>query len=253
MAARLSDGLMTAKLTTSFAEAIASENALGRIAVIPDIKCLSPKVGDLLVGRDPVQVARQLVDCGAPLLSVVTEAEHFGGSLELLAAVAEVVTVPVLRKDFITRPSQLEETVAMGASAVLLIAATVDEDLLVMLYEAAIDIGLEPLIEVHNQQEMILASRLETRLVGINNRDILSFELDDGGPNRTASLADCVPTGSLLISESGILTATDAAAAVASGAHAVLVGTALWQAQDIEVAYRELQVAYRERQVAARL
>ena len=117
-----------------FSSAIASENARGFVAVIPDIKCVSPKEGDLLRGRDPVDTAKYLVSCGAPLLSVVTEPNRFGGSPELLRAIANSVDAPVLRKDFITDESRLLETAELGAAAVLLICAVSDEKTLGVLY-----------------------------------------------------------------------------------------------------------------------
>jgi len=229
-------------MTGRFAAAIAAENARGRVAVIPDIKCISPKEGDLLRGRDPAAAAKRLVDAGAPLLSVVTERQRFGGSAELLAAIGRAVAVPVLRKDFITRPEQLVETAELGAAAVLLICAITDEENLRSLYDKALALGLEPFVEVHTAQEMALAKRLGARLVGINNRDIVTLEKDDGGPGRTARLAAGAPAGALLVSESGILSAADASLAAAAGADAVLVGTALWQADDMAAMYQTLRV-----------
>ena len=221
-----------------FSAAIAAQPA-----VIPDIKCVSPKEGDLLRGRDPVEVARQLVAWGAPVLSVVTESRHFGGSPELLRAIARQTGAPVLRKDFIKTRGQLEETLALGASAVLLIAAGVDEATLAALYQTALQLGLEPLVEVCTAEEMQLASTLGARLVGINNRNIQTLELDDGGPARTAQLAQLAPKHAVLISESGIVTAEDAKIAMQAGAHAILVGTVLWQAADMKETYQRLREA----------
>jgi indole-3-glycerol phosphate synthase len=225
-----------------FSSAIISENNRGFVALIPDIKCISPKEGDLLQGRDPVHTAQQLVRCGAPALSVVTEGERFGGSPQLLHAVAQAVTVPVLRKDFITREDQLSETQELGAAAVLLICAVTDEKTLRMLYEKAMSLELEPFVEVHTTQEMELAKTLKARLIGINNRDIVTLERDDGGPSRTAALASGAPAGALLVSESGIVSPDDARLAASSGAHAILVGTALWKARDIVAAYHSLRI-----------
>ncbi|MCL2523444.1 MAG: indole-3-glycerol-phosphate synthase [Betaproteobacteria bacterium] len=233
---------MSAGPAERFAAAIRAENAAGRVAVIPDIKCISPKEGDLLRGRDPVATAQMLVRCGAPALSVVTESERFGGSMALLEAIARAVAVPVLRKDFIANEDQLLETAASGAAAVLLICATIDEKKLPTLYEKALALGLEALVEVHTAQEMALANALGARLVGINNRNIVALERDDGGPERTAALAAGLPLGALLISESGIQSTDDAKLAAAAGANAVLVGTALWQARDMEAMYQDLRV-----------
>ena len=212
-------------------------------AVIPDIKCVSPKEGDLLRGRCPIETAQALVSWGAPALSVVTEQMHFNGSPELLRSIAQQTGVPVLRKDFIKTPAQLEETLRLGASAVLLIAASVDEATLAMLYQAALQLGLEPLVEVCTAEEMQLANTLGAKLIGINNRNIMTLEHDNGGPARTAALASLAPAGARLISESGILTAEDAKLAIQASAHAILVGTALWQAKDMAAAYQQLQEA----------
>lgn len=232
---------MSARFPERFSAAIAAENKRGLIAVIPDIKCVSPKEGDLLRGRDPVETAKMLVRGGAPVLSVVTENERFGGSAELLSAIVQAVDVPILRKDFITHEGQLLETVELGAAAVLLICATTDAKTLRTLYEKALALGIEPFVEVHTAQEMELAHELGARLVGINNRNIVMLERDDGGPGRTATLAAGAPADALLISESGILSAADAELAASSGANAVLVGTALWHAPDMNAMYQSLR------------
>jgi indole-3-glycerol phosphate synthase len=233
---------MSARFAGQFSAAIAAENARDLVAVIPDIKCVSPKTGDLLQGRDPVETAQTLVSGGASVLSVVTERERFGGSAELLGAIVRAVHAPVLRKDFITREDQLLETAALGAAAVLLICAITDEKNLKTLYEKSLSLELEPLVEVHTAQEMKFANQLGARLIGINNRDIVSLEKDNGGPDRTVALAPGAPSGALLISESGILSPEDAKLAAASGANAILVGTALWQARDMHAMYQALRV-----------
>ena len=234
---------MNIKTANPFSAAIAAERGNGRAAVIPDIKCISPKEGDLLRGRDPVQVATELVSWGASVLSVVTENKHFGGSAKLLQTIVESTKVPVLRKDFIHDVAGLRETVDLGASAVLLIAASMDEKTLAILYERACHLGLEPLVEVHTAEEMAFAKTLQPRLLGINNRNILDLERDSGNPERTEHLAKEKPAGTLLISESGILSANDARQAMRAGADAVLIGTALWLAANMEVTYREFQEA----------
>ena len=231
-----------------FSNAIISENERGFVAVIPDIKCVSPKEGDLLQGRDPVGVAKYFVDhCGAPMLSVVTESSRFRGSVRLLSDIIENADAPVLRKDFITNDDQVAETADLGAAAVLLICAITDEKNLCRLYEHSIKAGLEPFVEVCAAKEMELAKKLGARLIGINNRNIVAFERDDGGPSRTASLASGVPSGALLVSESGILSHDDAKSAALAGASAILVGTALWKSSDMEETYKSLRVRINER------
>jgi len=227
----------------NFSSAVISENKRGFIAVIPDIKCVSPKTGDLLKGRNPVETAKELVGyCGAPVLSVVTESEKFGGSKQLLIDIARSTVVPVLRKDFITNLDQISETADLGAAAVLLICAVTDEKNLCMLYEKSIKAGLEPFVEAHNAEELKLAKKLGAKLIGINNRNIVTLELDDGGPSRTAALASGIGSDVVLVSESGIVSPDDAKTAAAAGANAVLVGTALWQAQNMGEMYKSLRI-----------
>ena len=231
--------------TGRFSSAIIDENRRGYAAAIPDIKCISPKEGDLLRGRSPVDTAKYLVSHGAPLLSVVTESERFGGSPQLLRDIAKSAGVPVLRKDFVLSEDMLSETAELGAAAVLLICAITDEKNLCRLYEKSIVLGLEPFVEVHNAQEMQLAKKIGARLIGINNRNIATFEMDSGDPSRTVALASGAPEDALLVSESGILSADDAVLAVSGGANAILVGTALWQARDMGQMYKSLRVERR--------
>jgi len=225
-----------------FSAAISLENKRGFVAVIPDIKRVSPKEGDLLRGRDPSESAKQLVRCGAPVLSVVTERERFGGSPELLRRIVQSVETPVLRKDFVTDEAMLEETAELGASAILLICAITDEKNLEKLFQKAVELDIEPLVEVHTAEEMKFAGRLGASLIGVNNRNIVTFEKDNGGPERTVMLASGAPAGSLLISESGIVSPDDVRTAASAGVNAVLVGTALWQAEDLEKAYRSFRI-----------
>ena len=233
-----------------FSSAVILENKRGYTAVIPDIKCISPKEGDLLQGRDPVDTAKDLVGCGAPVLSVVTEIERFGGSPKLLRDIVINTGVPVLRKDFVINEDMLTQTAELGAAAVLLICAITDEITLARLYEKSLELGLEPFVEVCTVKEMELAKKLGAKLIGINNRDIVTLEMDSGDTSRTAALASLAPAGAVLVSESGIRSADDAKLAVSAGANAVLVGTALWQARDMGGMYQSLRVERRDRPCA---
>jgi indole-3-glycerol phosphate synthase len=226
--------------TDPFAAALLGARAAGTLPVIPDIKTRSPKEGDLLAGRDPVAVAAALAAAGAPALSVVTEPAQFGGSLGLLRQVVAATGRPVLRKDFVAGPADIEQTVAAGASALLLICATLGRPKLERLYSLAIEAGLEPLVETHDAAELAWARDLGAGLVGINNRDIAALELDDGTVARTTELAALAPAGAVVVSESGIGTPAEAAAAITAGASAVLVGTAIWRAADPVACYRAL-------------
>lgn len=223
-----------------FLDAILQEKRQGNTVVIPDIKCYSPKEGDLLGGRDPVQVAKSLVDAGAKVLSVVTEEKEFHGSLELLRAVKEAAKVPVLRKDFIHTRKDLEETKEYGASAILLMCSCLEPPELEMLYKEAQKLGLDAFVETHNEREMEQAKALGAKLVGINNRDILQLEMDNGNVNTTCVLAHLAPKDAVLVSESSIKNSHEVRLAMEAGADCALVGTAIWQAKNPAYFYRSL-------------
>lgn len=223
-----------------FSTALWKQRYSGKIPVIPDIKARSPQEGDLLQGRDPVELAKALAVAGAPALSVVTEPTHFGGSPELLQRIALAASLPVLRKDFISSRAQLQESVDLGASAVLLIASMLEKEQLFKLFEAALVLGLEPLVETHNEAEIISVNELKLNIIGINNRNIVELELDDGSVSTTEKLAGLVRPEVLVISESSIASPAAVLRAIAAGAHAVLVGTAILRAQDPVEMYRQL-------------
>ncbi len=220
-------------MISEFSQALISKKQAGFIPVIPDIKCNSPKEGDLLRGRDPLAMAKLLEEAGAPALSVVTEQKYFGGSIKLLEKIATVTTLPLLRKDFISNIDDLKITKDCGAAAILLICAKLPFAKLAKLYEQAIQIGLEPLVEVHSTEELTFAANIGATLIGINNRDITNLEKDDGTVSVTKSLAINKPQNALLVSESAIQTPAEARAAIDAGADAVLIGTAIWQADDM--------------------
>nr|HOO90706.1 indole-3-glycerol-phosphate synthase [Syntrophales bacterium] len=163
----------------SLSDAIRQRQAQGIFPVISEIKVRSEKQGDLLCGRDPVHLAREMAQCPVAGISVVTEPEHFGGNMGILKAVAAAVHIPVLHKDFITTRRQIEESASYGASAVLLITAMLEKDSMIGLIEAAAHHGLESLVEVHSLAELERVSNLPFDLLGINNRDITIFEVDD--------------------------------------------------------------------------
>jgi indole-3-glycerol phosphate synthase len=214
----------------SLAAGIRKRQHEGWFPVISEIKVRSDKTGDLLCGRDPVGVAREMAQRPIAGLSVVTEPLHFGGHLDLLRAVAAAVDLPVLHKDFITTEGQIRKSAACGASAVLLIAAMIEEELMIRLIKEAQRHGLEILVEVHNPAEVKKIEHLDFDLLGINNRDITIFEVDDTDVGRTEELAPFCKGRRPLISESSISTAAEVRRAGKSGADAVLVGTAVLQA-----------------------
>jgi len=223
-----------------FSQALREKKRSGVIPVIPDFKRISPKEGELFAGRDPVAMAKLLEGLGAPALSVVTEGDSFGGSMALLESIIRATGLPVLRKDFIKSEDDLKATRDAGADAVLLICATMDARMLTHLYEQALLVGLEPLVEARDAQELALAGTLGAKLVGINNRDILRLEKDGGTVSRTAQLTGNAPEGATLVSESGICSPFDARAAMDAGADAVLVGTAIWHAKGTKGFYLSL-------------
>ncbi|TNF48349.1 indole-3-glycerol-phosphate synthase [bacterium] len=224
----------------SFSGSIIAARTSGSIPLVADIKPISPRDGDLIGKRKPADLAVSLVDAGACALSVVTEPEKFGGSLQMLEEVAQAVPVPVLRKDFIVSPQQIDESIEAGASAILLTLATIPELDLPGLFRRAQSLGIEPLVEVHSVEEMKFALGLDLSIVGINNRDILKLEKDPGDVRMTERLAPMVPEGVVTISESSLLTGSDIRRALDAGADAVLVGTAILQAEDPAARLREL-------------
>jgi len=199
------------------------------------------------MGRDPAELAKSLEAAGAAVISVVTEAVHYGGSAELLHSIAKAVSVPVLRKDFITTREQLLESVDIGAGGVLLIASMLEKKQLFTLIEESLELGLEPLVETHYEEEIRAVNELKLTFVGINNRNIVQLETDDGNVNTTAKLVGLVRPGPFILSESAIASAQDVLQAIAAGAHGVLVGTAILKAQDPVEMYLQLSEAGRLR------
>jgi len=227
-----------------FSTSLWNQYRSGKVPVIPDLKSRSPQEGDLFQGRDPSKLAKALAAAGAPALSVVTEPRYFGGSPELLWRIAQATSLPILRKDFINNRTQLQESVDLGASAVLLIAAMLEKEQLFQLIEDALMLSLEPLVETHNESEIMAINnelnnnQLKLTIIGINNRNIVDLEMDDGSVSNTERLVSLVCPGALVVSESSISSSTDVQRALAAGAHAVLVGTAILQAEDPIEMYR---------------
>lgn len=212
-----------------FAGALAARVARGRAAVIAEIKQASPSKGLLRADFDPPAIARSYLAGGATCLSVLTDAPFFKGSLDDLRAVRAAVDLPLLRKDFLLDPYQVYEARAAGADCILLIVAALDDALLADLYAASGELGLDALIEVHDEAELDRAMRLAPRLLGVNNRNLHTFEtrLDT-----TVRLAARVPRECTLVAESGIHSAADVALIRSAGVHAFLVGEAFMRAAD---------------------
>ncbi len=211
-------------------------------AIIGEVKRRSPSAGDIRAVADPGAMAESLVRGGAAAVSVLTEERHFGGSLEDLRAVRRRVGVPVLRKDFLHHVWELLEARAAGADAVLLIVRFLAEDELSTLLEAARIIGLECLVEVHDERELRKALAAGAGIIGLNNRDLTTLEVDV----RTAErLAPLVPKGCLAVGESGYRRGVDLMRAARAGVRAFLVGEALMRSGSAESAVRRMLAAAR--------
>ncbi len=221
-----------------FLDAILNSISDNKNVVIPDIKCYSPKEGDILQGRNPVEVALGLQNAGAPVISVVTEEKEFHGSMKLLREIADKVNVPILRKDFIHTKQDLVETIENGASAILLMCSCLKKEELEFLYNEALGLGLDPFVETHTLEEMEFAKSLGAKLIGINNRNILELERDDGTVNTTIDLVKHAPKDAVLISESSIKNASEVRRSIEAGCSGVLVGTAIWQAKNPYTFYK---------------
>jgi indole-3-glycerol phosphate synthase len=208
----------------SFAAALCRPD---RVNVIAEIKQRSPSKGIICQDFDPVRIAESYANGGAAALSVLCEEDFFGGSLEHLEAVRSV-GLPLLRKDFVFDPYQLYESRVAGADAVLLIVAVLEDELLARLIGLANELGLDALIEVHSADEMMRAARAGASLIGINNRDLTTFNVD---LDTSIQLAPLAPEGAILVSESGINTGSDIRRLRSAGFSAFLVGEHLMRAQ----------------------
>ena len=220
-----------------FTAALRATVTAGRTALIAEVKRASPSKGVIRADWHPVQHARAYAVGGATCLSVLTDERFFGGSADTLVDVRQGVTLPVLRKDFTIDPWQVAEAAALGADAVLLIVAALDDARLAELHAAAAEHGLDVLVEVHDETEMARAARLQPALIGVNNRDLRSFVTDLAVTERLAALA---PPGALLVTESGIGSPADLARLARSGVRAALVGESLMRSHDIRAATEAL-------------
>jgi indole-3-glycerol phosphate synthase len=212
-----------------------------RPRVVAELKRRSPSKGEIRPDFDPLACAKAYADAGAAAISVLTDEQYFGGSLSYLGLVRRQVGVPLLRKDFLIDAYQVDEARVAGADAVLLIARALDLPRLRGLRERAAALGLDALVEVHDEREVDLALAAGADLVGINNRDLATFTTDLGTTERLAPrLAEA---GVVIVAESGIFTHGDVRRLEAAGAHAVLVGEALMREPDVGRALARLREA----------
>jgi indole-3-glycerol phosphate synthase len=232
----LSDLLQRAALAPpprDFAGALGGEG----LSCIAEIKRRSPSKGDLDPGLQPDLVAKEYVAGGAACLSVLTDVDHFGGSPADLASASQASGLPVLRKDFTVQEADVVDARLMGADAVLLIVAALDDDELRRCARRAAELGLAALVEVHDEGELERALAVGSRIVGVNQRDLRTFEVDH---ERACALAGRIPAGVLAVAESGIRDAGDARRLAGAGYDAILVGETLVRAGDRAGALRGL-------------
>jgi indole-3-glycerol phosphate synthase len=220
-----------------FADALKARIERGEATVIAEVKKASPSRGVIRADFDPASIARSYEAGGAACLSVLTDLDFFQGADQYLAMAREACSLPVLRKDFIVDEYQLHEARALGADAVLLIAAALDDVQLADFAALAAELGLDALAEVHDAAELERVLRLPLPLVGINNRDLRTFEVS---LDTTLALKEMVPADRVLVTESGILAPADVRRMRDAGVHAFLVGEAFMRAADPGAALRSL-------------
>ena len=220
--------------TRGFADALA---ATGEIRLIAEIKRQSPSAGLIREDFDPPSIAQSYAAGGATCLSVLTDQPFFGGELEFLRQARAAVDLPILRKDFIVDEYQIDQARVAGADAVLLIAECLSPSALKRLHDYAVSIGLDTLIELYEPSNLDRVLDTGTRLVGVNNRDLRTFETD---LNHTIAIGRGVPGDRILVGESGIHTAADVAKLAAGGVKAILVGESLMRQPDIDQAVQDL-------------
>jgi indole-3-glycerol phosphate synthase len=242
--AALRDKARSAPHVRDFAGALRSWIAAGAAAVIAEIKKASPSRGVLRPIFDPAAIASRYEAGGATCLSVLTDREYFQGAPEHLVAARAACSLPVLRKDFVLDEYQVVESRALGADCILLIVAALDDARLKALEASAHELGMDVLAEVHDAAELDRALRLPTPLIGINNRNLRTFDV---ALETTLDLLARIPGERLVVTESGILAATDVARMRAAGVHAFLVGEAFMRAADPGAALRSLFAGAQER------
>ena len=224
-------------LTRDFVGALRAKIAAGKPAVIAEIKKASPSKGVLREDFIPADIAQSYAECGAACLSVLTDVQFFQGQVDYLKQARASCQLPVLRKDFMVDPYQIYESRAMGADCVLLIAACLDDAQMKDLEAIARSLDMAVLVEVHDGAELRRALQLKTPLVGINNRNLRSFETT---LDTTLGLLADVPQDRLLVTESGIATRADVQRLRAAGVHAFLVGETFMRADEPGLALAEL-------------
>jgi len=221
--------------TRGFREAVRSSAAP---RIIAEIKRRSPSKGEIRADFEPVACAKTYAEAGAAALSVLTDEHFFGGHLDFLRAARDAVPLPLLRKDFVLDAYQIDEARVAGADAVLLIVAVLEAESLAELRAHATGLGLDALVEIHDEAELEVALGAGADLVGINNRDLRTFDTDLAVTER---LTPRLPDGVVVVAESGIGTPSDLERLTKAGAHAFLVGESLMRQKDLGGALRRLR------------
>jgi indole-3-glycerol phosphate synthase len=234
---QLEDRIQEQSAPRGFARALQQRAAAGEPAVIAEIKKASPSKGVIREDFKPAQIAKSYREGGATCLSVLTDRDFFQGSEAYLSEARAACDLPVLRKDFTIDPYQVVEARAIGADAVLLIVAALADEQMRELTQTANEVGVDVLVEVHNRDELERALELPTPLVGVNNRDLHTF---DTRLDTTLDLLPHIPADRLVITESGIHTAADVAKMRAANVQSFLVGEAFMRAEEPGEKLREL-------------
>ena len=214
-------------------------DSVNSLAVIAEIKRRSPSKGDLHIGLDAAEVAQQYLQGGASCLSVLTDTEFFGGSQDDLARAHAATSLPIIRKDFTVSEFDVVDARLMGADCVLLIAAVLSDDEMKRFHQLAIEIGLDVLIETHDERELDRALQLDASMIGVNQRDLMTFQVDHERAERMVTL---IPDHIVRVAESGVRNRDDARRLRDAGYDAVLVGESIVTSGDPVNAVRDLMV-----------
>jgi indole-3-glycerol phosphate synthase len=220
-----------------FTSALATKLQQNKCTIIAEVKKASPSKGIIRADFDPVAIAKTYQENGANCLSVLTDEKYFMGHNDYLSAIRKEVNLPILRKDFIVDSYQILESKLIGADCILLIMAMLDQKQAIALEEAAIEIGLSVLIEIHDEEDLSKALKLKSSLIGINNRNLKTFEIS---LETSRNLAPKIPNDKIIICESGIFTKEDILQMQKIGINSFLIGESLMRQTDIGLALKNL-------------